>query len=85
MKESFFGAAPGRTVEAHGSIGLSIGWRFIFRRKMNQSIRCEHEERRERKCFASEPVAIRDGIPYIKISSPRSFIPGREESQCLSF
>ncbi|KAF1856591.1 hypothetical protein Lal_00038457 [Lupinus albus] len=87
MKESFFGAAPGRTVEAHGSIGLSIGWRFLFplpnRRKMNQSIRCEHEERRERKCFASEPVAIRDGIPYIKISSPRSFIPipGREESQ----
>jgi hypothetical protein len=25
----------------------------------DESKRCEHEERRERECFASEPVAIR--------------------------
>jgi hypothetical protein len=46
----------------------------------DESKRCEHEERRERECFASEPVAIRDEITYIKRSSPRSFIPGRSAS-----
>jgi hypothetical protein len=84
MKESLFGAAPGRTVEAHGSIGSHYRSDGGFSEE-DESKRCEHEERRERECFASEPVAIRDGIPYIKRSSPRSFIPGREESQCLSF